>query len=66
MLVRWSDQENIYDWVPTTFNQSGEQRLSNGSTIVTAVHSRQENIVFTDTAVFVMQYLGPPYIWGFN
>lgn len=66
MLVRWSDQENIYDWVPTTFNQSGEQRLSNGSTIVTAVHSRQENIVFTDTAVFVMQYLGPPYIWGFQ
>ena len=66
MLVRWSDQENIYDWVPTTFNQAGEQRLSNGSTIVTAVHSRQENIVFTDTAVFVMQYLGPPYIWGFQ
>ena len=66
MLVRWSDQENIYDWVPTTFNQSGEQRLSNGSTIVTAVHSRQENVVFTDTAVFVMQYLGPPYIWGFQ
>ena len=66
MLVRWSDQENIYDWVPTTFNQSGEQRLSNGSTIVTAVHSRQENIVFTDTAVFTMQYLGPPYVWGFQ
>ncbi len=66
MLIRWSDQENIYDWVPTTFNQSGEQRLSNGSTIVTAVHSRQENVVFTDTAVFVMQYLGPPYIWGFQ
>ena len=66
MLVRWSDQENIYDWIPTTFNQSGEQRLSNGSTIVTAVHSRQENIVFTDTAVFVMQYLGPPYVWGFQ
>ena len=66
MLVRWSDQENIYDWVPTTFNQSGEQRLSNGSTIVTAVLSRQENVIFTDTAVFTMQYLGPPYIWGFQ
>ena len=66
MLVRWSDQENIYDWVPTTFNQSGEQRLSNGSSIVTAVNSRQEIIVFTDTAIFVMQYLGPPYVWGFQ
>ena len=66
LLVRWSDQENIYDWVPTATNQSGEQKLSNGSTIVTAVHSRQENLIYTDTALFVMQYLGPPYVWGFN
>ena len=66
MLVRWSDQENIYDWVPTATNQSGELRLSNGSTIVTAVHSRQEILIYTDTALFVMQYLGPPYVWGFN
>ena len=66
MLVRWSDQENIYDWVPTTTNQAGELKLSNGSTIVTALHSRQENLIYTDTALFVMQYLGPPYVWGFN
>ena len=66
MLVRWSDQENIYDWVPTALNQSGEQRLSNGSTIVTAAHSRQEIVIFTDSTVFVMQYLGPPYVWGFQ
>jgi len=66
MLVRWSDQENIYDWVPTATNQSGELKLSNGSTIVAGVHSRQENLIYTDTALFVMQYLGPPYVWGFN
>lgn len=66
MLVRWSDQENIYDWVPTTTNQAGELKLSNGSTIVAGVHSRQENLIYTDTALFVMQYLGPPYVWGFN
>ena len=66
LLVRWSDQENIYDWVPTTTNQAGELRLSNGSAIIAAVHSRQENLIYTDTALFVMQYLGPPYVWGFN
>jgi hypothetical protein len=66
MLVRWADQENPYDWVPSSTNQSGEQRLSNGSTIVTCLHGRQENLIFTDTALFVMQYLGPPYVWGFN
>jgi hypothetical protein len=66
MIVRWSDQENIYDWVPTATNQSGEFKLSNGSTIVAGLHSRQENLIYTDTALFVMQYLGPPYVWGFN
>ena len=66
MLVRWSDQENIYDWVPTAANQSGELRLSNGSTIVAGLHTRQENLIFTDSALFSMQYVGPPYVWGFS
>jgi len=66
MLVRWADQENPYDWVPSASNQAGELRLSNGSTIITALHGRQENLIFTDTALFVAQYLGPPYVWGFN
>ena len=66
LLVRWSDQENPYDWVPTASNQSGELRLSNGSRIVTALHGRQENLIFTDIALFTMQYVGPPYVWKFN
>jgi hypothetical protein len=66
MLVRWSDQENVYDWVPSSTNQAGEQRLSNGSYIMTARASRQEILIWTDAAFFSMQYLGPPYVWGFN
>lgn len=66
MLVRWSDQENAYEWVPAITNQAGELRLSIGSTIVTGLQMRQENLVFTDSALYVMQYLGPPYVWGFN
>jgi hypothetical protein len=66
MLVRWSDADNAYDWVPTPLNQSGEQLLSNGSFIQCAVDTRQEILIWTDAALFSMQYLGPPYVWGIN
>jgi hypothetical protein len=66
MLVRWSDQENIYQWIPDITNQAGEQRLTNGSYIVCAKKNRQEIIIWTDSAVYSMQYIGPPYVWGIN
>jgi len=66
MLVRWSDQENPYQWVPAITNQSGEFRLSHGSYIVTTINTRQEILVFTDSTIYSQQYLGPPYIWGFQ
>jgi hypothetical protein len=66
MLVRWSDQENPYEWVPDVTNQAGEFRLSNGSFIMQARATRQEILVWTDSALYSMQYLGPPYVWGFN
>lgn len=66
LLIRWSDADNPFEWVPATTNQSGEQRLSYGSYIITAVDTRQEILVFTDAAIFSMQYLGPPYVWGLN
>ena len=66
LLVRWSDQENAFDWVPTALNQSGEQRLTNGSYIMCAKNTRQEILVWTDAAIFSMQYLGPPYVWSFT
>jgi hypothetical protein len=66
MLVRWSDQENPYQWVPSITNQSGEFRLSHGSYIVTANSTRQETLIWTDSALYSMQYLGPPYVYSFN
>lgn len=66
LLIRWSDQENPFDWVPSATNQSGEQRLTIGSSIIQAVNTRQEIVVFTDAAVYSMQYLGPPYVFGFQ
>ena len=66
MLVRWSDQENIYQWVPAADNQAGELRFSHGSQLVTGRHGRQEFVVWSDSAIYSMQYLGPPYVWGVN
>ena len=66
MVVRWSDQEDPNTWTPEVTNQSGEQLLSNGSFIVQAKKSRQEILIWTDSAIYSMQYLGPPYVWGFQ
>jgi hypothetical protein len=64
MLIRWSDQEDAANWTPAATNQAGGLQLSRGSEIVTAIQSRQEIIVFTDNAVYALQYLGPPAVWG--
>jgi hypothetical protein len=66
MLVRWSDQENYAVWEPAATNQAGSYRLSIGSEIVTAQQTRQEVLVWTDAAVYSMQYQGPPFVWGFQ
>ena len=63
MLIRWSNQDDLYNWTPNATNQAGSIQISHGSEIVTTVQTRQEIIVFTDSAVYSMQYLGPPYIW---
>jgi hypothetical protein len=64
MLIRWSDQESVTNWTPAITNQSGSLRLSHGSAIQTALQARQEILVFTDAAIYSLQYLGPPYVWG--
>lgn len=64
MLIRWSDQEDVANWTPEATNQAGSIRLSKGTEIVTAKQARQEILVFTDAAVYGLQYLGAPEVWG--
>jgi hypothetical protein len=66
LLIRWSQQEDYQMWTPAATNQAGDYRLSRGSEIVAAQQTRQEILVWTDAAVYSMQYLGPPYVWGFQ
>ena len=66
LQIRWSQQEEFYTWTPSATNQAGDYRLSNGSEIVGAMQTRQEILIWTDAALYSMQYLGPPYVWGFQ
>ena len=64
MQVRWSDQNTLVTWLPLVTNQAGGIRLSHGSAIITAIQTRQEILVLTDSAIYSFQYLGAPYVWS--
>jgi hypothetical protein len=64
LLVRWADTESVTNWTPAITNAAGDLRLSSGNRIVIAVRYRQEIIVFTDTTVFGIQFIGAPDIFG--
>ena len=64
MLVRWSDQGSVTNWTPSATTQAGFLTLSRGSEIVTAKQSRQEVLVWTDSALYAMQYVGAPVVWS--
>jgi hypothetical protein len=66
MLVRWSDALNAYNWVPALTNQAGDYTLTRGSFIMGARNTRQEILVWTNSALYSMQYIGAPYVYGFN
>jgi hypothetical protein len=64
MLIRWSDQESAANWSPSATTQAGSLTLSRGSEIRAVAQTRQEILVWTDTALYSLQYLGPPIVWG--
>lgn len=64
LLVKWSDQEDYTIWTPTALNSAGDLRLGSGTKIVHAVETKREILVWTDAAMYSMQYLGPPYTYG--
>ena len=64
MLIRWSNQESLTVWFPAATNQAGSLRLSRGSEIVTALQSRQEILVWTDSSLYSLQFNPAPTLWG--
>ena len=69
MNVRWCSEGDLTDWLPVELpvaNTAGGQRLNYGSRMVAAIQSRQQNLLWSDTQMFQMQFLGEPNIFGFN
>ena len=66
MFIAFSDQENSLEFEPTNTNTAGSLRLSSGSSIIGAVKSRQEIMIWTDTALYSMQFIGPPFTFAVN
>ena len=66
MFVRFSNQEDISTFAESATNTAGGQRLTDGSVILTAIRSRGQILIFTDTSLHGMQYIGPPYTFGFQ
>jgi hypothetical protein len=64
MLIRWSDQESFTEWTPSATNQAGDLQLSHGSRIVSVAQSRQELLVWTDSSLYSLQYVGAPIVWS--
>ena len=63
-LLRWSDQEDATNWTPSATNQAGSLRLSRGTKIVAASQARQEVLVWTDSSLYSLQYVGAPAVWA--
>ena len=63
LLIRWSDQEDATNWTPAATNQAGSIRLSHGSEIKAVMQARQEILVWTDTSLYSLQYVGSPVVW---
>ena len=66
LLIAFSDQESVTEWEPTATNTAGSLRLSSGSQIVGGLRSRQEILIWTDTSLYSMQFIGAPFTFGLN
>jgi|TARA_R100000084_G_scaffold100140_1_gene54744 hypothetical protein len=66
MLVAFSDQENELEFEPKATNTAGSLRLSSGSTIVGGLKARQEILIWTDTSLYSMNFIGPPLTFAMN
>jgi hypothetical protein len=66
LLIRWCDVNDYSAWINLPTNQAGSYRLPRGSRVVGCIQGPQQGLVWTDLAVWAMQYVGPPYVYQFN
>ena len=66
LTVRWSDSQDFLNWAETSQTQAGSFRIPTGSMIVGGLQGPQQALIWTDLDIYAMQYLGPPFVFGFN
>ena len=66
MLIAFSDQESVTEWEPLATNTAGSLRLSAGSSIIGGIRARQETLIWTDTALYSLSFIGQPFTFGLN
>jgi hypothetical protein len=66
MFIRFSDQEDINDYVPTAINSAGSQRLQDGTKIIGSLKAKESILVWTDNALYTMKFIGSPFTFGFE
>jgi hypothetical protein len=66
MFVRWSNQESITVWTPTATNTAGSQRLTDGSKLIGGIVGKSAVYIWSDTAMYTMKFIGPPFTFGFT
>lgn len=66
LLISWCDVNNFNQWIPLTTNQAGNYRIPKGSRIVGGAQGPQQGFIWTDVDIWSMQYIGPPFVYGFN
>jgi hypothetical protein len=66
MLIAFSDQEDVTQWEPLPTNTAGSLRLSAGSSIIGALRARQETLIWTDTSLYSLSFVGQPFTFGVN
>ena len=66
MLIAFSDQEDVTQWEPLSTNTAGSLRVSAGSAIIGGIRARQETLIWTDIALYSLQFIGQPFTFGLN
>ena len=66
MFIRFSDQEDINDYIPTAINSAGSQRLQDGTKIIGSLKAKETILVWTDNALYTMKFIGSPFTFGFE
>tara|TARA_R100000329_G_C7613169_1_gene217644 strand:- start:393 stop:2279 length:1887 start_codon:yes stop_codon:yes gene_type:complete len=66
MLIAFSDQEDVTQWEPLSTNTAGSLRVSAGSAIIGGLRARQETLIWTDIALYSLQFIGQPFTFGLN